>query len=288
MIANRSLNDQSILRLVQIALAEDIGHGDLTSESLLTEDAGATAILVAKAEGVVAGTAIAGLVFSEVDPSVDVEWRVADSSRVEAGATLAYINGSARSILTAERTALNFLQRCSGIATLTRRYVDAVDGTSATILDTRKTLPGWRLLDKYAVTAGGGQNHRMGLFDMVMIKDNHIDAHGSIAGAVAAARSWLDERTMNGVKIEVETRDLDEVSQAVSLEAVDRIMFDNFGIELLREAVLLVAGRKETEASGNVRLDTVRSIAETGVQYISVGALTHSAPVLDISMKVGS
>jgi nicotinate-nucleotide pyrophosphorylase (carboxylating) len=286
MTTNRALTDLSVLRLVQIAIAEDIGRGDLTSESLVNDTVDLAATINAKAPGVVAGTIVAGLAFSEVDAAIDVEWNIHDGARVAHGEQIGRVRGPARGILTAERTALNFLQRMSGVATITRRYVDAVAGTGAQILDTRKTLPGWRLLDKYAVTAGGGVNHRMGLYDMVMIKDNHVDAFGSIAGAVAAARGWLVERGMDEVKLEVEARNLDEVSQAVSCEGVSRIMFDNFPLELMREAVTLVDGRVETEASGNVSLETVRRIAETGVGLISVGSLTHSAPALDISLTV--
>jgi nicotinate-nucleotide pyrophosphorylase (carboxylating) len=285
MTSNRLLNDFSVLRLVQIALAEDVGHGDLTSESLIDESDMGRATFLAKSDGVVAGTVVAGLVFSEVDRALNVEWQVDEGARVAAGTVIGTVTGTSRGILTAERTALNFMQRLSGVATLTRRFVDRIDSTGATILDTRKTIPGWRHLDKYAVLAGGGSNHRMGLHDMVMIKDNHIDAHGSIAGAVAAVRRYLLERGMSATPVEVETRDLTEVSEAISCEGVTRIMFDNFALDMMREAVVLVAGRVETEASGNVTLETVRPIAETGVQYISSGMLTHSAPAMDISLN---
>jgi nicotinate-nucleotide pyrophosphorylase (carboxylating) len=280
------LNDSAILRLVQIALAEDIGSGDITGEALLDAEAPAHAVLLAKAPGVIAGTTIAGLVFGQVERSLTCDWQIAEGDRVEAGTVLAHVHGPVRGLLTAERTALNFLQRISGVATLTRRYVDAVSGTGATIIDTRKTIPGWRLLDKYAVAAGGGTNHRLGLYDMVMIKDNHIAAHGSIAGAVAVVRGRLAEWEQPEIGIEVETKSLSEVSEAVSCEGVTRIMFDNFSTDVMREAVILVGDRCETEASGGVNLETVRGIAETGVQYISIGALTHSAPALDISLDL--
>jgi nicotinate-nucleotide pyrophosphorylase (carboxylating) len=286
MVNNRILNDYSILRLVQIALAEDIGHGDITSEALVSDDDLGHATFLAKADGVIAGATVAGLAFSEVDRSLSVEWTVEEGARVERGTVIGVVRGSSRSILTGERTALNFLQRMSGVATLTRRFVEKIDGTAATILDTRKTIPGWRLLDKYAVVCGGGRNHRMGLHDMVMIKDNHIDAHGSIAGAVTAVRRYLDERGMASTPIEVETRNLTEVSEALACEGVTRIMFDNFPIPLMSEAVVLVDDRLETEASGNVTLETVRAIAETGVRFISSGMLTHSAPALDISLNI--
>lgn len=281
-----SLNDSSILRLVQIALAEDIGSGDLTSEALIDPDANGHATLLAKSDGVIAGTVIAGLVFGQVDRTTSCDWQVQEGAQVTAGTILAHLHGTVRGLLGAERTALNFLQRMSGVATLTRRYVDAVTGTGATILDTRKTIPGWRELDKYAVAMGGGTNHRMGLYDMVMIKDNHIAAHGSISGAVAVVRERLKEWGQPEVKIEVETKTLEEVSEAVSCEGVGRIMFDNFSPSLMREAVILVGDRCDTEASGGVNLSTVREIAETGIRYISVGALTHSATALDISMEL--
>lgn len=281
-----NLNDSSILRLVQIALAEDIGSGDLTSEALIAPDAQGHAILLAKSDGTVAGTVIAGLVFGQVDRTTSCDWVVGEGEQIKAGTVLAHLHGPVRGLLGAERTALNFLQRMSGVATLTRRYVDAIAGTSATILDTRKTIPGWRELDKYAVSMGGGMNHRMGLFDMVMIKDNHIAAHGGIAGAVAVVRQRLIEWGQDKVKIEVETKSLEEVSQAVSCEGVGRIMFDNFAPELMREAVILVGNRCETEASGGINLSNVRDYAATGVQYISIGALTHSAPALDISLDL--
>lgn len=281
-----NLNDSAILRLVQIALAEDIGSGDLTSEALISPDAQGHAILLAKSDGIIAGTVVAGLVFGQVDRTTSCDWVVGEGEQVKAGTILAHLHGPVRGLLGAERTALNFLQRMSGVATLTRRYVDAIAGTSTTILDTRKTIPGWRELDKYAVSMGGGMNHRMGLYDMVMIKDNHIAAHGGIAGAVAVVRQRLNEWGQKNVKIEVETKSLEEVSQAVSCEGVGRIMFDNFSPEHLSEAVILVSNRCETEASGGINLSNVRDYAATGVQYISIGALTHSAPALDISLDL--
>lgn len=282
----RNLIDHSILRLVQIALTEDIGTGDLTSEALVDANDLARGALVARSAGVIAGTPIAGLVFREVDRTITCEWSVEEGSRVEADTILCQLHGPAQAILTAERTALNFLQRMSGVATITRRFVDAIEGTKATILDTRKTIPGWRLLDKYSVAMGGGANHRIGLYDMVMIKDNHIATHGSIAGAVAAVRRFLADRGLEEVPIEVETDSLEQVSEALSCEGVSRIMFDNFPIETMRQAVMLVGDRCQTEASGNVSLATVREIAETGVQFISSGTLTHSAPALDIALDM--
>jgi nicotinate-nucleotide pyrophosphorylase (carboxylating) len=283
---SRILNDRSILRLVQIALAEDIGAGDITSEALIGQDDMGRATLLAKQSGIVAGTVVAGLVFGEVDRSLTCEWDVAEGERVERGHVLGHVHGSLRSILTAERTALNFMQRMSGVASLTRRFVDAVAGTGATILDTRKTIPGWRIIDKYAVTVGGGVNHRMGLDDMILIKDNHIAAHGSIAGAIAAVRRYLAEREIDSMPVVVETKNLKEVSETLSCEGVTRIMFDNFPVELMSEAVVLVDNRCATEASGGITIDTIRQVASTGVNYISIGALTHSATALDISLDL--
>lgn len=280
------LNDRSILRLVQIALAEDIGTGDLTSESLVGAGDLVHAVLTAKEAGVVAGSIVAGVVFGEVDRTIVCDWSVNEGANVEPGTILAHLHGPAQGILTAERTALNFLQRMSGVATLTRRYVQAVEGTGATILDTRKTIPAWRILDKYSVKMGGGKNHRMGLFDMVMIKDNHIAAHGSIKGAVDAVHAYFEAHEIADVGIEVETANLNQVAEALNCAGVTRIMFDNFPIDLMREGVVLTDNRVETEASGGVNLATVRAIAETGVQYISVGAITHSAPALDISLTM--
>jgi nicotinate-nucleotide pyrophosphorylase (carboxylating) len=281
---NATLNDRSILRLVQLALSEDVGTGDVTSEALVTEDEQANAKLVAKEAGRMAGSIVAGLVFGEVDRTITCEWAVGEGEDFSSGETLARIQGPLRAILTAERTALNFLQRTCGVATLTRTYVEAVKGTNASILDTRKTIPAWRLLDKYAVRTGGGTNHRTGLYDMVMIKDNHIDAHGSIASAVGAVQQWFEQTGAARVPVEVETRSIEDVIEALACDGVDRVMFDNFDIEQLREAVQIVDNALDTEASGGISLETVRSVAETGVRYISVGALTHSASATDISL----
>ncbi len=279
-----TIDDRSVLRLIQIALAEDVGTGDLTSESLVDAAERVHGVLLAKEQMVLAGSPIAGLVFGEVDRAITCEWQVPEGAIVEPGTILAHLHGPARPILTAERTALNFLQRISGVASLTRRYVERVEGTGATVLDTRKTLPGWRILDKYGVKIGGGENHRMGLYDMVMVKDNHIAAHGSIRAAVTAVRRYFDLRGIEGVKIEVETADLDDVSEALACEGISRIMFDNFSLSDLENGVSLVDGRMQTEASGGITLERIRDVAETGVQYISVGALTHSARSVDISL----
>lgn len=279
------LNDSRISRLIELALMEDIGMGDVTGEAILSDDALGDAELLCKEDGVVAGLEVAALVFQQCDHSITLTVRVQDGQRVAKGTAIAAINGPAKSILQGERTALNFLQRMSGIATLTRRYVDAVAGTNAKITDTRKTAPGLRVLDKWAVRLGGGVNHRFGLDDMVLIKDNHIVAAGGIAAAVERCTRYLAEEHLD-IKIEVETKNLDEVHEALRCTGVHRIMLDNFAPEEMRKAVKLIAHRTEVEASGGITLDNVRSVAEAGVDFISVGALTHSVKALDISLEL--
>jgi nicotinate-nucleotide pyrophosphorylase (carboxylating) len=264
---------------IRRALEEDIGSGDATSQAIIPPDARMKALVVAKQAGVVAGLDIAKAVFLMVDEAFQFDSRVSEGQRVEPGTTLAELSGPAQSMLVAERVALNFLGRMSGIATLTRQFVDAVSGTPAIILDTRKTAPGLRQVDKLAVARGGGQNHRMGLYDMILIKDNHIDFAGSLPEAVRRAR-----RANTGLEIEVETRSLADVATAIDL-GVERILLDNMSLEQMRAAVKLCARRAKLEASGNVDLEGVRQIAETGVDYISIGALTHSVKVFDVSMR---
>ncbi len=280
---------------LQLALWEDLAgegvgddeqvdvlkDGDITSRVTLPADALVRGVIVAKSAGVIAGLPLAAAVFSLLGPELAVEQMAADGNAVSVGDALARVTGPARQVLAAERTALNYLGRMSGIATLTRRYVDAVAGTGAVILDTRKTAPGLRHHDKYAVRMGGGMNHRMGLYDMVLIKDNHIDAAGSITAAVERVRARYGDR----YPVEVEAKTLGELHEALALRP-DRIMLDNMSLEEMRRAVEIASGRVPLEASGNVSLETVRPIAETGVDYISVGALTHSAPVLDVSMRL--
>jgi len=268
-----------IVECLKRALAEDIGPGDATTNSIVPAGALLRGRILAKDSGVVAGLDLVEAVFLLLENQVSFVPNVAEGTQVTSGTVLANISGSARALLTGERTALNFLGRMSGIATLTRRFVDQVSGTSARILDTRKTAPGLRAIDKLAVSRGGGENHRMGLFDMVLIKDNHIDFAGSIAAAVERVR---DAGT--NLEIEVEARTLEHVKEALDL-GVERILLDNMTPDVMREAVALNAGRAKLEASGNVTLDNVRQIAETGVDYISVGALTHSARVFDVSLK---
>jgi nicotinate-nucleotide pyrophosphorylase (carboxylating) len=273
------------LTLIDAALAEDVGPGDFTSLWTVPPERRAEARIVAKARGVVAGTEVAAEVFRRVDPSLEVEVAAADGMGVAPGDLVLRARGAARSILTAERTALNFLQRLSGVATVTRSYVERVAGTRARVIDTRKTTPGMRRLEKRAVLAGGGANHRVGLFDMVMIKDNHIAAAGGIARAVEAVRARNDR----DLRVEVETTTLDEVRQALAA-GVDRIMFDNMTPGQIKMALEIVAEaggpRPETEASGGITLDTIREFADTGVDFISIGALTHSAPSLDLSLQL--
>ncbi|HYA48378.1 MAG TPA: carboxylating nicotinate-nucleotide diphosphorylase [Burkholderiales bacterium] len=265
---------------IRAALREDMPQGDITSESVIPAGAASEAVILAKEDGVLAGLPVARRVFELVDPRVEFRAESADGRAVQKGDVVARVEGPTVSLLKAERTALNFLQRLSGIATATRRFVDAVAGTKARILDTRKTTPGLRLLEKYAVRMGGGTNHRLGLSDMVLIKDNHLRYVGSIAEAVHRARAAVAAR----VKVEVEVTSLDELGQALAAGA-DIVMLDNMSLEETREAVAIAAGRVPLEVSGKVSLEHVREIAETGVDLISVGALTHSSPALDISLE---
>lgn len=277
------LDPEEICRAVRAALDEDIGAGDVTSQATVPANAMAQAAMVARQELVLAGIQFAETAFRETFPDVQLTRAADDGAAVRKGAKLLSVYGNARAILSAERVALNFVQRLSGIATLTRKFVDAIAGTSAKILDTRKTTPGWRHFEKYAVRCGGGENHRFGLFDMVLIKDNHLAAlGGNIAAAVQAAREKYPT-----LKIEVEADSLEQATQAADAGA-DIILLDNMNPRELRKAVTLVKGRCKTEASGGVTLETVRAIAETGVDYISAGALTHSAPAADIALDFQS
>ena len=268
-----------IVECLERALAEDIGPGDATTNYIVPAEAVLRGRILAKDTGVVAGLDIAKAVFLMLEDQIAFIPTVAEGAQVTSGTVLANISGSARALLTGERTALNFLGRMSGIATLTRQFVDQVSGTSARILDTRKTAPGLRIIDKLAVRRGGGENHRMGLFDMVLIKDNHIDFAGSITAAVERVRA-----AGTTLEIEVEARTLADVQEALGL-GVERILLDNMTPEVMRQAVTLNGGRAKLEASGNVMLENVRQIAETGVDFISVGSLTHSAKVFDVSLK---
>jgi nicotinate-nucleotide pyrophosphorylase (carboxylating) len=268
-----------VSQYISRALEEDVGSGDVTTDTIVPANASLRGRIVAKENGVVAGLEIARQVMLSLDHNVEFVVKVEDGTNVERRTVLADLEGPARALLTGERTALNFLGRMSGIATLTRKFVDAVSGTNAVILDTRKTAPGLRMTDKLAVRLGGGQNHRTGLFDMVLIKDNHIDFAGSITAAVERVRA-----SGTRLEIEVETRTLDNVREALSL-GVKRILLDNMSIDTMREAVAICAGRAKLEASGNVTLHNVLEVAGTGVDYISVGALTHSPKVFDVSLE---
>ncbi|MBN2537774.1 carboxylating nicotinate-nucleotide diphosphorylase [candidate division WOR-3 bacterium] len=265
-----------VVRLVRAALAEDVGSGDVTSELVVPLDTRCRARIVARAPGVLAGTRVCRRVFQETDRAVRFRALSRDGARFRRGKVLARLSGPARSVLAAERTALNFLQRMSGVATLTARFVAAVDGTGCRVLDTRKTVPGWRALDKYAVWCGGGVNHRRGLHDMVLVKDNHVAVAGSVGTALERCRGAR-------LKVEVEVRNLAEVREALAGRA-HRLLLDNMSLGQMRAAVALCRGRARTEASGSITLRRARAIARTGVDFISVGALTHSAPAADIAL----
>lgn len=271
------------IQSMDLWLAEDVGAGDFSSIGSIDADAIGTSELILKEDGVVAGLEWAEVFLNRVDSNIQFELHSSDGEFLKKGSILAKAEGNVRSLLKAERLMLNVLQRLSGVATQTRDLVDYVKDTGVTLLDTRKTTPGLRLLEKWAVVLGGAQNHRIGLFDMVMLKDNHVDSAGGITSAVEKTRKFLAEKNLD-LKIEVETRNLDEVNEAL-VNKVDRIMFDNFSIDLCKEAVKLVDRESETEASGGITRDSIRDYALTGVQFISVGALTHSVKSLDISFK---
>ena len=275
--------EESIQTLVKMALIEDLGdQGDVTTQAIVAHNQNMCGQIVAKASGVIAGLPVLQAVFAQVDPAVEIELHVADGDVVTPGTVVCTLRGSAQSLLTGERTALNFLQRLSGISTLTRKFVDAVAGTQAVILDTRKTTPGWRLLEKYAVRMGGGKNHRIGLYDAVMIKDNHIAAAGGITAAVEQVQEYLPA---NGLPIIVEVERLSQLEEVLQL-GVDQVLLDNMDEATMRQAVEIAAGRVPLEASGNMSLERVAAVAATGVNFISVGALTHSAPAFDLSMRL--
>ncbi len=268
-------------KLIELALAEDVGDGDITTDNIVPSGIRRKAKMVAKADGVVAGLPVAEMVFRKLDR--DLVWNelTPDGTKVKSGDVMVEFEGSYRALLTGERTALNFLQRLSGIATMSAIYADAVKDFQTVILDTRKTLPGFNKLDKYAVKTGGASNHRIGLHDMAMIKDNHIEVAGGITAAVTAVRNSIE----HGIKIEVETTTLEQVQEAIDAK-VDIIMLDNMDVATMRKGVELIAGRAKTEASGNITLERLRDVAATGVDYISIGALTHSVSAMDISQRI--
>ena len=272
------MTDDSMLKQIKTFLDEDVGSGDVTA-AIIPDSVIARAEVIAREEMVICGQAWFDAVYNYLDPETDIEWRVEEGQAVAAGTMLCVVQGKARHILTGERTSLNLLQTLSATATIARKYAEAVAGTQCKVLDTRKTIPGLRMAQKYAVKCGGCENHRIGLFDGVLIKENHILTAGSIATAVARARQ------ATSVTIEVEVENLDELQQAINAEP-DRIMLDNFSLGALREAVKLNAGRIELEASGNIKLTNIRQIAETGVDYISIGALTKHVQAVDLSMRI--
>ena len=273
-------NEYLIDKIISLAIEEDVENGDVTTNSLVPESTLAVAEMTAKADGVISGIDIARMVFERFDKNIRWSPSTTEGGRVKKGDAIVRVEGSYRALLTGERTALNILQRMSGIATATSNYVKELEGTATQLLDTRKTAPGMRILDKIAVRAGGGTNHRMGLYDLALIKDNHIKVAGGITEAVKEVRAYAP-----GIKVEVEVTTLEETKEAVTAGA-DIIMLDNMSNEMMEDAVKLIAGRAKTEASGNMTIGRLKGAAATGVDYISVGALTHSVTALDISMNI--
>ena len=271
-------------RLIDLSFAEDIGDGDHTTLCCIPEDAMGKSHLLIKEDGILAGVEVAKKVFARFDPDMQVEVLMGDGSRVKKGDIAMIVSGRIRSLLQTERLMLNIMQRMSGIATMTNRYVERLKGTHTRVLDTRKTTPGMRMLEKQAVKIGGGVNHRIGLFDMILLKDNHVDFSGGIANAINRCHAYLKEKGLD-LKIEIEVRSFDEIRQVMEVDGVDRIMLDNFSVENTRKAVEMIGGKYETESSGGITFDTIRDYAECGVDFVSVGALTHSVKGLDMSFK---
>ena len=274
------LND----RLIDLACSEDIGDGDHTTLCCIPEDAMGKSKLLIKEEGILAGVRIAHEIFHRFDPTLEVETFINDGAHVKPGDVAMIVTGKIRSLLQTERLMLNVMQRMSGIATMTAAYVERLKGTHTRVLDTRKTTPGMRMLEKEAVKIGGGTNHRIGLFDMILLKDNHVDFAGGIAQALDRCAAYQKAHGLN-LKVEIETRSFDEINQVLAHGGADRIMLDNFSVEDTRRAVELIGGRMETESSGGITFDTIRDYALCGVDFISVGALTHSVKGLDMSFK---
>ena len=275
----------SVSEFIEYALKEDVGDGDHTSLSTIPEGLVGKADVKVKEKGVIAGIELTELIIKTVDPMIQQLIFLKEGADVNSGDIVMTLNGNVRSLLKAERLLLNCMQRMSGIATLTRKYVEAIAGTNCKVLDTRKTTPNFRLYEKIAVELGGGVNHRFGLYDMILIKDNHVDASGGVKNAIESANQYI-KNSGKLLKIEIETRNLDEVKEVLSIGNVNRIMLDNFTPDLLKEAIAMIDKKYETEASGGITLETIRSFAVTGVDFISVGALTHSHRSLDISMKI--
>lgn len=271
-------------KLIDLSFAEDIGDGDHTTLCCIPEEARGKSRMIIKEEGILAGVKIAEEVFNRFDSILKVEILIKDGTKVKPGDVAMVVEGSVRSLLQTERLMLNIVQRMSGIATITHKYMELLKGTKAKVLDTRKTTPGMRILEKMAVKIGGGENHRIGLFDMILLKDNHVDFAGGISNAIDRCHEYLEAKNKD-LKIEIEVRSIDELNQVLEHGGVNRIMLDNFSVEDTRMAVDLIGGKYEIESSGGITLDTIRSYAECGVDYISVGALTHSVKSLDISFK---
>ena len=271
-------------RLIDLAFAEDIGDGDHTTLCCIPEEAMGRSHLLIKEDGILAGVEVAKKVFARFDPTLQVEVLINDGAKVKKGDIAMVVSGKTRSLLQTERLMLNIMQRMSGIATMTNKYVERLAGTHTHVLDTRKTTPGMRMLEKQAVKIGGGVNHRIGLFDMILLKDNHVDFSGGISNAINRCHEYLNAKGLN-LKIEIEVRNFDELQQVMDCGGVDRIMIDNFSVENTKKAVEMIAGKYETESSGGITFDTIRDYAECGVDYISVGALTHSVKGLDMSFK---
>lgn len=280
MLSVDELND----RLIDLAFAEDIGDGDHTTLCCIPDDATGKSHLLIKEDGILAGIQVAKRVFARFDPTLKVDVLIGDGAKVKKGDIAMVVSGKTRSLLQTERLMLNILQRMSGIATMTNKYVELLKGTNTRVLDTRKTTPGMRILEKQAVKIGGGVNHRIGLFDMILLKDNHVDFAGGIKNAIDRCHEYLSEKSLN-LKIEIEVRNFDELQQVLDRGGVDRIMLDNFSIENTKKAVCMIAGRYEVESSGGITFETIRGYAECGVDFISVGALTHSVKCLDMSFK---
>ena len=271
-------------KLIELAFAEDIGDGDHTTLCCIPEDAMGKSHLLIKEDGILAGVELAKKVFAKFDPTMQVEVLINDGAHVKVGDIAMVVTGKVRSLLQTERLMLNIMQRMSGIATMTNKYVELLKGTKTRVLDTRKTTPGLRMLEKQAVKIGGGTNHRIGLFDMILLKDNHIDFAGGIANAIDRCHNYLKEKNLD-LKIEIEVRNFDELQQVLDKGGVNRIMLDNFSVAHTKKAVDIIAGRYETESSGGITFNTIRGYAEQGVDFISVGALTHSVKGLDMSFK---
>ena len=276
--------EELVDRLIDLSFAEDIGDGDHTTLCCIPENAMGKSKLLIKEDGILAGVEIAKEVFHRFDPTMQVEVFMGDGSKVKKGDVAMIVTAKVRSLLQTERLMLNIMQRMSGIATMTSKYVERLEGTHTRVLDTRKTTPGMRMLEKQAVKIGGGCNHRIGLFDMILLKDNHVDFSGGIANAINRCHEYLKEKGLD-LKIEIEVRNFEELKQAMDCGGIDRIMLDNFSVEDTKKAVEIVGGKYETESSGGITFDTLRDYAECGVDFISVGALTHSVKGLDMSFK---